>query len=79
MPDKAFVGFTVHELETLRVALQSAYYSAADEERVLTGAPDGESNEDRRIREYGRTQAARRMQAYHLLTERVINAKVAMT
>jgi hypothetical protein len=78
----ADLSFTTEELETLRVALQSAYYSAADEERHLADRlakyrpkHNGAACRDCELDEHGRVEAARRMQRYHLLTERVLAAK----
>jgi hypothetical protein len=66
--------FTVEELETLRVALLSAHYSAMDEERALRDGLEygGLSPAARERGEESRAKAALRAHAYHLLVERVM-------
>lgn len=67
------VPLTRAELETMRVALRSAFHQAADEERALfelLGREDVDP-EERPVLAHGRAQAAFRMQQYHLLAERV--------
>lgn len=75
MPD---LTFTPEELETLRVALLSAHYNADDEERALRRILDSGTyadEDDRKVTEWGRTQAALRAMRYHLLAERVMAAQ----
>jgi len=73
----ADLSFTAEELETLRVALLSAHYSALDEERALrTGIERGGlSPEVRERAEDDRAKAAMRAFRYHLLVERVLKAR----
>lgn len=73
----ADLSFTTLELMTLRVALMSAYYSAAEEERTLREQLDLGHYEDadhEKALAIGRVEAALRMHRYLLLAERVMAA-----
>jgi len=80
---RAAMEFTAEELDTLRVALLSAHYSALDEERHLrrlldVGIHPGEESAERQRAEESRAKAALRAMAYHLLVERVMAERQKM-
>lgn len=68
------IPFTVQELETVRVALLSAHYSASDEERTLRALMDGSEAERQKVLAIDRADAALRAMRYSLLVERVMAA-----
>lgn len=75
------LSFTDQELETLRVALLSAHYSALDEERVLRDRLDGlpRASDEALKTDHSRSMAALRAMRYGLLAERVLAERHAVS
>lgn len=74
----ADLSMAQEELETLRVALLSAHYSALDEERALRARLDsgGYANDsEREAVDSGRAAAGLRAFRYQVLLERVMAAQ----